>query len=114
MATVTFEIAFRRHCTIRNLIELLQEKARTLSVASIRETSQGIACSINHKKHSGTIRLSESRDGICTGSLIEGDRILGALVDWIGRNGQDLVHRLDIRFPAGTTSAAGRNCRAMR
>ncbi len=98
MSQVTLEFVFRRQCSLKDLIALLTEKAKTLTVGSSKETADGHSYSLAHKKYPGEIQLCESMDGVITGHLVKGDMILGAFVDWIGRNGKNVVYGLDIRF----------------
>lgn len=95
---IALEFVFRRQHRLKDLIKLIRKKAKTFSVRSVIETSGGTTYSLSHKKYQGDIYLSESDDGVISGRIVEGDMILGAFVDWIGRNGQDLVYGLDIRF----------------
>ena len=98
MGQVTLEFIFRRQFRLKDLIALLTEKAKTLTVRSSKETLGGRIYSLAHKKYPGEIQLCESNDGVITGLLVEGDMILGAFVDWVGRIGKDIVYGLDIRF----------------
>lgn len=98
MVMVALEFMFRHPYKLEDLVNLMKEKARTLSVSSAPEGGQNFRWFVTHKKYGGQVVLLEMEDGTASGTATEANMILGAFVDWINRQGVSLVYGLNIRF----------------